>query len=188
VPIHSKTGLSVALSFATRTICLQDEMKPLTAIERLMIMTIAKFVQIRVLTITKNPYVPNSFDQSIHVCVLVDCEQTSFSWVTIRPLYYQSHVSQFNNLNDFITDAALIWKDRQGRERSGWSPAHLWLERRQCGARLSLDKIAQLAPGTAAVAPFLLQVPPTIPTLKQDLIVYSQGLVPGCQLLNGPNC
>lgn len=71
-------------------------------------MTIAKFVQIRVLTITKNPYVPNSFDQSIHVCVLFDCEQTTFSSVTIRPLYYQSHVSHFYNLNDFITDAALI--------------------------------------------------------------------------------
>jgi hypothetical protein len=95
-------------------------------------------------------------------------------------------MSLTSNLNDFITDAALIEKIQEAAKDPDDPP--LIFDWNEDAVQVFIDKISHLSPNAAAVAPFPLQVPPTHNTLKQDLIAYIQELVPGCQPLCGPKC
>jgi hypothetical protein len=96
------------------------------------------------------------------------------------------------NLNDFITDAALIEKIKAAANDPDDPP--LIFDWNDDAVQVFLDKMAQLTSNGggggdgAVVAPFPLQSPPTVHILKQDLISYIRGLVPGCELLSGPVC
>jgi hypothetical protein len=94
-----------------------------------------------------------------------------------------SPITLNSNLNDFITDEALIQNIQKAAADPDDPP--LIFEWNFDAVQVFVNKIAQVPPGVA-VAPFPLRVPTTIRTSKQDLIVYIQGLVPGTRLLSGP--